>query len=172
MFIIDVWVCVFIFMKVRFTYISSHLFQNAQNDMGCVQAGKKCLFPCKLPKISLQQGRFPSSVGWFPIWNLSFPLNHKISWHQASHLTYFFPGLLAIVWCIQQSLEFGQNGKFLFLYSVVLFPTLSDVKKHHRLIQKSRGIFLSTVDRMQAFFSENCSSVHPSPQFLLHRMGI
>ena len=31
------------------------------------QAWKKCLFPCKLGKISLQQGRFPSSVGWFPL---------------------------------------------------------------------------------------------------------
>ena len=32
-----------------------------------VRPGKNCLFPCKLGKISLQQGRFPCSVGWFPL---------------------------------------------------------------------------------------------------------
>ena len=32
------------------------------------------LFPCKLGKISLQQGRFPYSVGWFPLCiSLFFP---------------------------------------------------------------------------------------------------
>ena len=38
------------------------------------QAWQRSLFPCKLCKISLQQGRFPSSVGGFPLCiSLFFP---------------------------------------------------------------------------------------------------
>ena len=38
-----------------------------KNNVRLLQAWKKCLFPCKLGRISLQQDRFPSSVGWFPL---------------------------------------------------------------------------------------------------------
>ena len=55
------------------------------------QAWKKCLFPCKLGKISLQQGRFPSSVGRFPSCILFFPL-------QIPHLgTTFSPLFLKVL---------------------------------------------------------------------------
>ena len=43
-------------------------------DVALSQAWKKYLFPCKLCQISLKQGRFPSSVGGFPLCiSLLFP---------------------------------------------------------------------------------------------------
>ena len=55
------------------------------------QAWRKCLFPCKLGKISLQQGRFPSSVGWFPLCiSLFFPFKSQISRQGASRFACFF----------------------------------------------------------------------------------
>ena len=55
-------------------------------------AWKKTFFPCKLCKISLQQGRFkfPSSVGGFPVCiSLFLPPNHKFSLQGASHFAFF-----------------------------------------------------------------------------------
>ena len=47
------------------TYLSLPAVRGADNNKSGLE--KKCLFPCKLCKISLHQGRFPSSVGWFPL---------------------------------------------------------------------------------------------------------
>ena len=50
-------------------YISPHPFY----WYTLIRTGK-IFFPCKLGKISLQQGRFPSSLGWFPLHiSLFFP---------------------------------------------------------------------------------------------------
>ena len=62
-----------------------------------IQARKKCLiFPCNLGKISLQQGRFPSSGDGFPYVFLYFSL--QITNFPGKELPFclFFPGLLSI----------------------------------------------------------------------------
>ena len=71
------------------------------------QAWKKYLFPYKLGKISLQQGRFPSSVEGFPLRISLFfsPPNHKISLQGASRFVCFFPGLvlMSVIWLIRRT---------------------------------------------------------------------
>ena len=65
-----------------------------QNKFLLWKTGLECLFPCKLSKISLQHGRFPSTVGWFPFCiSLSFPPNHNILWQGAYLFPYFFQAL-------------------------------------------------------------------------------
>ena len=59
------------------------------------QAWKKCLFPCKLSKISLQQDRFPSSVRWFPLCiSLFFPSKSQDFPARSFPFCLFFPGLV------------------------------------------------------------------------------
>ena len=58
--------------------------------------GKNVFFPCKLGKISLQQGRFPSSVGWFPLCiSLFFPSKSQDFPARSFPFCLFFQGLLA-----------------------------------------------------------------------------
>ena len=90
------------------------------------QAWKKCLFPCKLGKISLQQGRFPSSVGWFPLCiSLFFPSKSQNFQARSFPFCQFFPRLYFMLFIqpwrswinVKQDLKDCGMGPWLILVS-------------------------------------------------------
>ena len=102
------------------------------------QAWKKKWFPCKVDKISLVQGRFPSSVGGFPlsISLLFFSKSHNFLLRSFLLCMFFPPGLLLNVIFCQKIYcnSFWSNSLFLpetssllllhyFLLNTILNPT-------------------------------------------------
>ena len=74
--------------------------------------GKKCLFPCKLGKISLQQGRFPSSVGGVPLCTCISLFFHSKSQNfpvRSLPFCLFFPGLVNSM-NLLETFEFDQTS--------------------------------------------------------------
>ena len=74
-------------------YVGKIIFPNCPHCHLCWKNLLKSGLICRPGKIfiSLQQFRFPSRVGWFPVCiSLFFPPNHKISWQGASRFACFF----------------------------------------------------------------------------------
>ena len=125
-------------------FFSSFAFLNFLLTSILNQAWKKCLFPCKLGKISLQQGRFPSSVGWFPLCiSLFFPSKSQDFSARSFPFCLFFPGLS---WTF-------------FLFSIYLeFPVTSEMQRNQQNFlekcqtRKSCGIRGNIEIKIRAFF--------------------